>query len=57
MDEPAQPVFSEYGCLIPPGPHKGSLCHIRLHFVEGTISPKYRAQLFYTYGRCNTFLL
>lgn len=46
MDEPAQPVFSEYGYLMPPGPHKGSLCHIRLHFVEGTISPKYRAQLF-----------
>ena len=24
MDEPAQPVFDEYGYLTPPGPHKGS---------------------------------
>ena len=46
MDEPAQPVFDEYGYLTPPGPHKGSLCHIRLHFVEGMFPSESRPQLF-----------
>lgn len=46
MDEPAQPVFDEYGYLTPPGPHKGSLCHIRLHFVEGIIPSESRPWLF-----------
>lgn len=46
MDEPAQPVFDEYGYLTPPGPHKGGLCHIRLHFVEGMFPSESRPQLF-----------
>lgn len=46
MNEANPPDFNEWGYLAPPGPHKGSLCHIRFTFVENMVSSETRPKLF-----------
>ena len=46
MNELKSPQFNEWGYLAPPGPHKGSLCHIRTTFVEDMVPAESRPELF-----------